>query len=149
MEHQGGIGTEAGKRRDLEAATDEVQSFLDDFGRALTAGDTQTVVSMWETPAFVIGDQDAQSVVSREQLELFFVGARDNYNARGITDTHPEIVRLEWATPQIAMVEVRWPHIDARGDEVGEEVSTYTLRRDRMGRLKLRMAVMHGATATH
>lgn len=44
------------------------------------------------------------------------------------------------------MVEVRWPYLDADGEERGEETSTYTLRRNDRGELRLRVAVMHGAS---
>jgi hypothetical protein len=42
-------------------------------------------------------------------------------------------------------VEVRWPYLDEQGKEVGEETSTYALRRDETGILKLQTAIMHGA----
>jgi ketosteroid isomerase-like protein len=126
-----------------------VQEFFDRFAHALTSGDTPTVASMWETPAFVLGDQDAQVVTAREEIEQFFSGAKEYYNAQGIADTRPEIFKLEWVTDRIVIVEVRWPYLDAQGKEAGEESSTYTLRRDDSGELKLRVVVMHGAVETH
>ena len=39
---------------------------------------------------------------------------------------------------------MRWPYLDAQGHELGAETSTYTLRRDGNGRLRLRVAVTHG-----
>ncbi|HET8580777.1 MAG TPA: hypothetical protein VFL31_07245 [Nitrospiraceae bacterium] len=66
-----------------------------------------------------------------------FSGAKEQYNARGITDTRPDVFGLEWVTERIAIVDVRWPYLDERGKEVGEEASTYTLRRDDAGDLKL------------
>ena len=53
--------------------------------------------------------------------------------------------RLEWVTDRMALVDVRWPWLDADGAENGEESSTYALRRGDDGRLKIRMVVMHGA----
>ena len=43
----------------------------------------------------------------------------------------------------------RQRHLDARGEEVGEETSTYTLKRNEAGDLKLCAAVMHGAAPKH
>lgn len=127
-------------------AREEVQEFLDRFARALTAGDGRGVAALWEAPAFVLGDE-AMPVASREEVERFFSGARSEYNARGVTDTRAEIVDLRWPNDRIALVEVRWPWLDAAGREKGSESSTYTLHRDAQGELKLRVAVMHGATA--
>jgi hypothetical protein len=126
-----------------------VQQFLDRFARALTAGDGKTIARMWETPAFVLGDQEAIGVTSAAELEKFFGGARDQYNARGITDTRAEIQKLSWLTDRLALVEVRWPYLDARGQELGEERSNYVLRLDDDGELKMRAAIMLGGSQPH
>ena len=123
-----------------------VQEFLDRLAGALTRGDGRTVASMWAVPALVIGDDDIKAVTSLDEVERFFSGAKEQYNARGITDTHADIQRLEWATDRIAVVDVRWPYLDSRGNEMGEEASTYILKRDGAGDLKLHVALMRGAS---
>ena len=125
---------------------DEVQHFLDRMGRGVTSGDGRAVAAMWELPALVLGDDQAMSIATSREVEQFFGGAKEQYNSRGITDTRAEIIRLEWATSRIAIVQVRWPYLDAQGGFHGEERSTYTLRRNDAGDLKLRVAVMHGAS---
>jgi hypothetical protein len=140
---------ESGTREPGRDRRDEVQQFLDRMGRGVTSGDGRTVATMWEVPALVLGDDHAMSISSAREVEQFFGGAKEQYNARGITDTRAEIVRLEWPTPKIAIVQVRWPYLDAQGQVHGEERSTYTLRRDDAGNLKLRVAVMHGASEAH
>jgi hypothetical protein len=104
---------------------------------------------MWETPALVLSDQEVITVGAASEVEQFFSGAKEQYNARGIVDTRPDIVQLRWPTEKIAIVEVRWPYLDARGHELGEETSTYTLRRNEAGDLKVRVAVMHGTSEPH
>lgn len=89
-----------------------------------------------------------QVVGSRQEIERFFGGAKDEYNKRGITGTRADIQRLEWATDRIAIVTVRWPYLDSSGRERGEESSTYILRRDDQGDLKLHAAVMRGEAAS-
>jgi hypothetical protein len=126
-----------------------VQDCLDRLAQALTTGDTQAVATLWQTPALVLGEEDEHAVVSRQEVENFFSSAKAHYNARGVTDTRGDIQRLEWLTPRIALVEVRWPHLDAHGNELGEETSTYVLKRDPSGELKLRVAVMQGEATTH
>jgi hypothetical protein len=143
-------GTEGPSKRG--AADDDeadVQAFLDRMAKALTSGDGRTVASMWDLPALVVGDEMLQAPRSATELEQFFSGAKDQYNRMGITDTRADIVRLTWATPRIAIAQVRWPYLNAHGEEVGEETSTYTLRRNQAGDLRLCAAVMHGAAPRH
>ncbi len=122
-----------------------MRDFLDEFARALTAGDGRAVANLWETPAFVLGDEMVRVVQSPQEVEAFFAGAKEQYNARGVTEARAEILELDWLTDRIVQVEVRWPYQDAYGEELGYETSTYTLLRDDAGRLRLRIAVMHGA----
>lgn len=129
-----------------DAAEQDVQDFLQRFASALTSGDIETVVELWQPPAFVLGDPDVHAVSSNEEIRQFFGQAKQHYNAQGITDARPEITNLHWPNERIAIVEVRWPWLDANGREVGDETSTYTLRRNERGELKLRVAVMHGAS---
>lgn len=135
----------AGQRAPHDASRQEVQRFLDRYAEALTGGDVATIASLWQVPAYVLSDTDIHPVASRAEIEQFFAGAKQQYNAQGITGTRAEITALHWPTERIAVVEVRWPYLDAQGHEQGEETSTYTLRRDDGGQLRLHVTVMHGA----
>jgi hypothetical protein len=136
-------------RRQSEAYP-AVRDFLDAFARALTAGDGRAVAELWETPAFVLADQMVRVVNSPQEVEEFFAGAKEQYNAKGINEARAEILELDWLTDRIVQVEARWPYLDAYGQELGHETSTYTLLRDQAGNLRLRIAVMHGAvTPSH
>ncbi len=126
-----------------------IQEFLDALGEALTSGNTAAVVSMWEMPAFVIGDDMVEAIEERGELETMFAGARENYNARGVLDTAPEIIRVDEITDSIVCVRVRWPWLDSEGREVGAETSSYTLKRGEDGDWKLRIAIMHGMEAVN
>jgi hypothetical protein len=129
-------------------AADErsVQALLDAFGRALTAGDGRAITELWATPSFVLGDTMARTIEMREEIEEFFGSAKDQYAAMGITDTRAEITRLEWLTDRIALVDVRWPYLDAQGEEHGEERSTYTVRRGDDGELRICVAILRGVS---
>ncbi|MES1158984.1 MAG: hypothetical protein ABUL42_03730, partial [Terricaulis silvestris] len=120
-----------------------VQEFLDTMGIALTAGDGAAAAALWEAPAFILGPQGAHGVRTASQLELFFDAGREKYNARGVVDTRPEIIRLDEINDTVVMVRVRWPWLDEKGREVGAETSTYTLQRNDYGDWKLRVALMH------
>jgi hypothetical protein len=136
--------TQRRPRRQSEAYP-VVRDFLDEFARALTAGDARAVARLWEIPAFVLGDEMVRVVQSPQEVEAFFAGAKEQYAARGITEARAEILELDWLTDRIVQVEVRWPYQDTYGKELGYETSTYTLVRDDSGQLRLRIAVMHGA----
>jgi hypothetical protein len=127
------------------AADPKVQAFLDRFAKAITSGDAATIAAMWATPAYVLSDDAAHALSSREEVAEFFAGGKDQYNARGIVSTRAEILSLEWATKKLALVTVRWPYLDAKGKEVGEESSTYTLRSKENGELEMCVALMRGA----
>ena len=122
----------------------EIQNFLERFSRSLTAGDGKAIAKLWSVPAYVLGDTMAQAVNTHEEVEKFFSGAKDEYNKRGIVSTRPDVFGLEWITDRLVVVDVRWPYLDGRGDEKGEEASTYVLRRDDNGELKLHVALMRG-----
>lgn len=126
-----------------------VQEFLDAFALALTSGDTNTIVELWETPAFIIGDQVVGVLEDAEDIRARFHEAKTNYNTIGIVATNAEIVRLDEITDRIVSVRVRWPYLDAAGVEVGAEASTYTLRRNADGEWRLRVALMHGQEAVN
>lgn len=123
----------------------EVQDLLDQLARAVTAGDGETVASLWEVPGFVIGNDEVVPVASKEQLAEFFGGAKGEYNERGITGTRADILDLERVGERVVIVAVRWPYLTAEGKTVGSESSDYTLRRDDSGKLKVRSVLMRGA----
>ena len=132
-------------RGDNAGGNEVVQRFFDRFAKALTAGDSRSIAQMWSVPALVLGDTMVRAVNSADEVEQFFSGAKDQYNATGITDTRAELQHIEWLTRRIAVVDVRWPYLDASGDEQGEESSTYVLRRDDSGELKIQAVLMRGA----
>jgi hypothetical protein len=122
----------------------EVQELLKQLAEALTAGDGDAVAELWELPGFVFGAEMARAVTDRDEIVTFFGGAKDQYNATGITDTRADIVDEEWIGDRIVIVRVRWPYLDADDREVGAEASDYTLWRNERGRLKIRSILMRG-----
>ena len=125
----------------------EVERLLEDLGHAVTAGDGKGAAELWAMPAMVLGDQDVRSVSSREELARFFGNAKEEYTAQGVTGTRPEVRNLTWLTRELALVEVRWPYLTEDRHEKGEETSTYVLRRDESGLLRIQVAIIHGVAA--
>ena len=124
----------------------EVERLLGDLGHAVTAGDGKGAAELWAIPAMVLGDQDVRAVSSREELARFFATAKEEYIAQGVTGTRPEVRNLTWLTRELALVEVRWPYLTEDRHEKGEVTSTYVLRRDGSGVLKIQVALLHGST---
>jgi hypothetical protein len=131
----------------LERNESEIQEILDRLAEAVTEGNGKAVAKIWAVPALVLADNMARPVSTLVEVEQFFGGAKEQYNARGITDTRAEIVELSWPTPRIAIAEVRWPWLDSAGIEKGDEVSTYVFRRDDAGKLRIQAVIMHGASS--
>lgn len=125
-------------------ATQEVVDLFEQFATALTAGDGEKVAELWDVPAFILGDKMEMVVEDLDEISEYMGKGKGHYNQRGIIDTRGDIVHLHWIGEKIALVEVRWPYLNEGGEEIGAETSTYTLRRDDDGNLKVRIAVMHG-----
>jgi hypothetical protein len=125
-----------------------VRTLLAGLAHALTSGDGTAAAATWATPALVLCDDVALTVNSSRDLQEVFGGAKAQYNARGITDMRADILRVDWLTSRLAIVEVRWPYLTADGHEIGEETSTYVIRREPDGRLAIRASVMHGEADT-
>lgn len=119
----------------------DVQEFLHRFAWALTTGDGRAASKLWALPALIVGDDMVQTVMERSELERMYRVAREQYNAWGIADTRAEVQGLEWLSDRVVLVHVRWPQLDVSGQEKGEEWSTYVLRRDDHGDLKLHVAI--------
>lgn len=122
------------------------QEFFRHFAKALTDSDTESIMNMWAVPAFVVSETTSMVVKTREEVGDFFAGAAEEYNEKGIFEAIPDIQSIQWVTPNIALVDVRWPYIDRGGQELGEESSVYTLRMEDHGALKIHAVIMKGAT---
>jgi hypothetical protein len=145
-------GTSGGAKAGGETAGTEdatVRDFFARFARALAAGNARAIASMWQTPALAVGDRDLQPLATPREVEAFFAGAKEDYDARGVSEARPEVVRVDWLTERVAQVRVRWPYRDRSGADLGEESSTYVVRQDDVGQLRICVVVMHGAVTRH
>lgn len=140
------IEAEFGAPSTIELDRDRlVRMFFARYESALGSCDAQELAQMWSTPAFVMDDGGANVIGSVKEVERFFDGTRRERDQLGIADTRADVVRIEWATENIAVVDVRFPYRTNEGNEVGEELSRFVLLREPSGSLKLRMALLRGA----
>lgn len=128
----------------------EVQAFLERFTVCLTNGDGEGAVHCFELPALmVMADPKygpSQLLQEPQKVAGFFDQAPEQYHDKGIGSTFPEIESLEWADEGIGVVRVRFPYVDADGNDLGDgESSLYVLRRDPNGELAIVTAVALGS----
>lgn len=140
-----------GARQDAKQAPHqrEVQAFLERFTLCLTSGDGDGALHCFELPALmVMGDPKygaSQVLQDPQKVSGFFAQAVDQYQQKGIETTFPQIESLEWADDGIGLVRVRFPYVDADGNDLGDgESSIYILRRDPNGELAIVTAVALG-----
>ena len=122
----------------------EMREFFLRFAGALTQGDPKQIASHWCVPSFVIADALNLAMTSTREIENFFSGTKRRYISRGIFDAQPDIQNVQWVTEHLAVVDVRWPYLDDQGQEMGAESSTYTLKADDSGEIKILVALMKG-----
>jgi hypothetical protein len=111
-----------------------VQRFLERLTNALTAGDGEGAAACFESPALMVmadprhgGNQVLQD---RATVAKFFGQAPQQYHAKGVQWTFPDVERLEWVADGLALVRVRFPYIDADGNDLGDgETSVYVVRK--------------------
>ena len=133
-----------GKIKRKNSGDPALQEFFDRFTSALTNGDGKAIAQMWETPAYFIGDEMIRSEENPLEVEKFFGSAKEMYASKGISGTRAELGPVQWVTDRIVEVDVRFPYLEAAGEEQGEESSRYTLRRDDEGEFKFCVVVMRG-----
>lgn len=126
------------------AQAGEVQRLFDRLARAVTSGDGWRVARLWGTPGFVVGGNKLKPVSSADEVATLFASAKDDYTKRGISDTRAEVKHVDWVDDRLITADVRWPHLDGHGHEIGGESSTYAMRRDETGELKIYVAVLRG-----
>ena|SRR5688572_19747834 len=86
-----------------------------------------------------------QRLDDAEKVAAFFGQAPDQYHAKGIEQTFPEVESVDWVAPDMALVRARFPYIDPDGNDMGDgETSVYVIRKAEDG-LAICAAVTLGA----
>jgi hypothetical protein len=121
--------------------SDRIKQFLENLGRALSAGDLAGVSHCFEVPAVFLSDDGATILADADQLKTLFAQATQWYRARGLVSTKPEVERVDTLGEKLAAVDVRWPAFDASGKECFSERSHYILRFGKDGRVCICVAL--------
>jgi hypothetical protein len=118
-----------------------LESFVDAYGKALSAGEMDLVADSWEIPALVLSDQGAVVVNAKQEVIEFFENAAASYRSQGRTSTIGEILSTEYLTKNIVAVDVRWPSFDDQGKAKAVEMSHYLLRIGDDGKPRIQVAL--------
>ena len=122
----------------------EIRRFFERFSQAITKGDGKTISTMFAYPALAIANDMSKPITTAQEVDAFFSAAPEQYKAKGIVSTRPDIHSIHWNTDRIATVEVEWPYLDAQGVARGSESSTYILHCEPGGEPKLQVMLMQG-----
>lgn len=63
-----------------------------------------------------------------DEIEKLMNQASESYRAKGIVATKPHIEQIEMLSDKLAAVDVRWPSLDASGNEKASERSHYIVQ---------------------
>ena len=118
-----------------------LETFIENYGRALSSSDLEKIADCWEVPASILSEQKAVAVNSREEVMSFFEQACATYRAQGRTSTIGEIISKEYLTKNIVAVDVRWPSFDDQGKAKAVEMSHYLLRVGDDGKPRIQVAL--------
>lgn len=123
-----------------------IHAMLEQYARAFMAGDGRGAAACWQAPALVVSNEGTQPVARLSEVEEFFRIVPEQYRARGVAGTRPEIVTLRWLTDRLAYAEVRWPYLDQQGGEPGGgEASAYIIRIGAGGMAKICVSAVIGS----
>jgi hypothetical protein len=120
---------------------DQIKSFLEGYGLAISAVDLAAISSCWEVPALVLSDQGAMAVSDAAEIERFFAQGSEWYRSQGLVSTKAELERVEVLSEKVKSVDVRWPSFDKAGEEKWSERSHYILRLGDDGQPEIRVAL--------
>jgi ketosteroid isomerase-like protein len=118
-----------------------VQAFLEQYGKALAAGDTHAVAACYAVPAIVMHDGGASAVLAPGDLERAFVGLADRYHGAGLHEAAPVVERIEALSGELLGVDVDWLSLDADGRPSGRHEGYRYVLRHRPGRLAIQVVI--------
>ena len=124
-------GARRGSRSQVPA---DLQAFFDRFTTCLTSGDGDGVAACFEYPTLMVMSDAKygpnQPFDRGDTASAFFAKDAEMYRQRGIWGTFADVRDVQWLTPDLCLVNVHFPYIDADGNDMGDgESSLYIVRR--------------------
>jgi hypothetical protein len=113
-----------------------IQRFLEGFTQALTSGDGRAAAACFEYPSLMVmsavGEYGGTTPIrDADEAATFFEQAPQQYHAKGIEETFPDVEEVQWLAHDLALVKAHFPYMDADGNDLGDgETSVYVVRKD-------------------
>jgi hypothetical protein len=123
---------------------DDVQAFLEAYGRALLTGDVDAVVDSYGRPGLVMAGDAVLAFAERADVEAAFRGVTERYRASGLAGAEPAIEAFTPLGDSVAGVDVVWNTREADGRPGPHERFHYLVRRSAAG-LSIHVVVPHAA----
>ena len=131
---------------DTQQQEAHIRAMLERYAHAFMAGDGHNAAACWQAPALVVSNEGTHPVSQLAEVEEFFRIVPEQYRARGVAGTRPEIISLRGLTERLAYAEVRWPYLDPQGGEPGGgEASAYIIRIGPTGEPKICVSAVIGS----
>lgn len=85
-----------------------IERFFHQYGRALSAGDLETIVGYFAPPSIIVDDSSTTLIVDRKELLQYFNGIEERYQALGAFTATASVGAIEQLSPTLWLVDVRW-----------------------------------------
>ena len=107
---------------------DELQDFLDAYGRELVSGDLDRVAARYTYPVCVVGEEATLALPAPGELKATLGGTARRYQERGVAELALELRGVEELTDHLVWVDVRRAARASDGKEILVEGRRYLLR---------------------
>lgn len=122
-------------------ALHKINSFFDDYAKALESFDTKSMAYHYAIPCTFLDDDSAQFFSEASKLEGLFNQGTTFYKQFGIAHARPEVWSKRQWTGKIVKVKVNWKYFDAANKPVYNCDYQYILKLDKHDKWKIEVSV--------
>lgn len=122
-------------------ALHKVNSFFDDYAKALESFDTKLMAYHYAIPCTFLSDESAQVFTEASKLEGLFNQGTTFYKQFGIAHARPEVWSKRRWTDKIIKVKVNWKYYTADNVPVYNCEYQYILKLDKHDKWKIEVSV--------
>jgi len=110
---------------------DDVQSFLNSYGVALSTGDLDAIGESYDFPALVVEASGSVLLADPEAVRESTADVARGFRERGLVGVVARLVQVEEVGDALVWAHVRWSYRDENANEQEAQEIRYLLRRAR------------------
>jgi len=110
---------------------DDVQSFLNSYGVALSTGDLDAIGESYDFPALVVEASGSVLLADPEAVRESTADVARGFRERGLVGVVARLVQVEEVGDALVWAHVRWSYRDENANEQEAQEVRYLLRRAR------------------